>query len=56
MDTETGSVTEAVELDLERIHRLKSSWATWESWTTSIVMSDHDARRYVDNFAAAISR
>ena len=37
----------------------KSPGSKWESWTTSIVMSDEDAQRYVDNFesmAAAISR
>jgi hypothetical protein len=56
MDTETGTRTEAVELDLDHLDRLKSPWAKWESWTTSIVMSDHDARPYVDNFATAISR
>ncbi len=28
----------------------KSPGSKWESWTTSIVMSDDDARRYVDNF------
>lgn len=28
----------------------KSPGSKWESWTTSIVMSDEDARRYVDNF------
>jgi glutamate-1-semialdehyde 2,1-aminomutase len=36
----------------------KSPGSKWESWTTSIVMSDEDAQRYVDNFesmAAAIS-
>jgi glutamate-1-semialdehyde 2,1-aminomutase len=30
----------------------KSPGSKWESWTTSIVMSDGDARRYVDNFAS----
>jgi glutamate-1-semialdehyde 2,1-aminomutase len=37
----------------------KSPGSKWESWTTSIVMSDEDAQRYVDNFeelAEAISR
>ena len=37
----------------------KSPGSKWESWTTSIVMRDEDAQRYVDNFeemAAAISR
>jgi glutamate-1-semialdehyde 2,1-aminomutase len=37
----------------------KSPGSKWESWTTSIVMSDDDALRYVDNFAsfaAAITR
>jgi len=37
----------------------KSPGSKWESWTTSIVMSDEDAQRYVDNFeemAAAITR
>jgi len=37
----------------------KSPGSKWESWTTSIVMSDEDAQRYVDSFeemAAAISR
>jgi glutamate-1-semialdehyde 2,1-aminomutase len=37
----------------------KSPGSKWESWTTSIVMSDADAQRYVDNFeelAAAITR
>ena len=37
----------------------KSPGSKWESWTTSIVMSDEDAQRYVDNFesmAAAISQ
>jgi glutamate-1-semialdehyde 2,1-aminomutase len=36
----------------------KSPGSKWESWTTSIAMSDEDAQRYVDNFesmAAAIS-
>jgi len=36
----------------------KSPGSKWESWTTSIVMSDQDAQRYVDNFeslAAAIT-
>jgi glutamate-1-semialdehyde 2,1-aminomutase len=36
----------------------KSPGSKWESWTTSIVMSDEDAQRYVDNcesMAAAIS-
>jgi glutamate-1-semialdehyde 2,1-aminomutase len=36
----------------------KSPGSKWESWTTSIVHSDEDARRYVDNFeelAAAIT-
>jgi glutamate-1-semialdehyde 2,1-aminomutase len=28
----------------------KSPWAKWESWTTSVVHADEDARRYVDNF------
>lgn len=28
----------------------KSPGSKWESWTTSIVMSDEDANRYVDNF------
>ena len=28
----------------------KSPGSKWESWTTSIVMSDEDAQRYVDNF------
>ena len=28
----------------------KSPGSKWESWTSSIVMSDNDARRYVDNF------
>jgi glutamate-1-semialdehyde 2,1-aminomutase len=30
----------------------KSPWAKWESWTTSVAMSDDDAGRYVDNFAS----
>lgn len=30
----------------------KSPGSKWESWTTSIVMSDDDAERYVDNFAS----
>jgi glutamate-1-semialdehyde 2,1-aminomutase len=37
----------------------KSPGSKWESWTTSIAMSDEDAQRYVDNFesmAEAISR
>jgi len=37
----------------------KSPGSKWESWTTSIVMSDDDAERYVTNFeemAAAITR
>ncbi|HYJ60963.1 MAG TPA: aspartate aminotransferase family protein [Actinomycetota bacterium] len=37
----------------------KSPGSKWESWTTSIVMTDEDAQRYVDNFeemAEAISR
>jgi glutamate-1-semialdehyde 2,1-aminomutase len=37
----------------------KSPGSKWESWTTSIVMSDEDAQRYVENFeslAAAITR
>ncbi len=37
----------------------KSPGSKWESWTTSIVMSDEDAERYVTNFeelAAAITR
>jgi glutamate-1-semialdehyde 2,1-aminomutase len=37
----------------------KSPGSKWESWTTSIVMDDQDAQRYVDNFeemAAAIAR
>jgi glutamate-1-semialdehyde 2,1-aminomutase len=37
----------------------KSPGSKWESWTTSIVMSDADAERYVTNFeemAAAITR
>ncbi|MEX1102306.1 MAG: aspartate aminotransferase family protein [Actinomycetota bacterium] len=37
----------------------KSPGSKWESWTTSIVMSDEDARLYVDNFeslAQAITR
>ena len=56
--------------DLDRIPQLawlwqlnrgvfKSPGSKWESWTTSIVMSDEDAERYVANFeemAAAISR
>ncbi len=36
----------------------KSPGSKWESWTTSIVMTDEDAQRYVDNFeefAAAIA-
>jgi glutamate-1-semialdehyde 2,1-aminomutase len=36
----------------------KSPGSKWESWTTSFVMSDDDARRYVENFesfAAAIT-
>jgi glutamate-1-semialdehyde 2,1-aminomutase len=36
----------------------KSPGSKWESWTTSIVMSDEDVQRYVDNFeelAAAIT-
>ena len=36
----------------------KSPGSKWESWTTSIVMTDEDARRYVENFeslAAAIT-
>jgi glutamate-1-semialdehyde 2,1-aminomutase len=36
----------------------KSPGSKWESWTTSIVHSDEDVRRYVDNFeemAAAIA-
>ena len=28
----------------------KSPGSKWESWTTSIVMSDEDAERYVENF------
>lgn len=28
----------------------KSPWAKWESWTTTIVHTDEDARRYVENF------
>ena len=28
----------------------KSPGSKWESWTTSMVMSDEDAKRYVDNF------
>jgi glutamate-1-semialdehyde 2,1-aminomutase len=28
----------------------KSPGSKWESWTTSIVMSDEDAQRYVENF------
>jgi hypothetical protein len=38
---------------------LQEPGSKWESWTTSIVMSDEDAQRYVDNFesmAAAISQ
>ena len=37
----------------------KSPGSKWESWTTSIVMTDADAERYVDNFesfAEAITR
>jgi glutamate-1-semialdehyde 2,1-aminomutase len=37
----------------------KSPGSKWESWTTSIVMSDGDAERYVENFeslAEAVSR
>ena len=37
----------------------KSPGSKWESWTTSIVHSDEDIQRYVDNFeemAAAITR
>jgi glutamate-1-semialdehyde 2,1-aminomutase len=37
----------------------KSPGSKWESWTTSIVMSDEDAERYVANFeemAEAITR
>jgi glutamate-1-semialdehyde 2,1-aminomutase len=37
----------------------KSPGSKWESWTTSIVMSDRDAERYVENFeslAEAITR
>ena len=37
----------------------KSPGSKWESWTTSIVMSDGDAERYVENFesfAEAITR
>ena len=37
----------------------KSPGSKWESWTTSIVMSDADAERYVENFeemAEAITR
>jgi glutamate-1-semialdehyde 2,1-aminomutase len=37
----------------------KSPGSKWESWTTSIVMSDADAERYVENFeemAVAITR
>jgi glutamate-1-semialdehyde 2,1-aminomutase len=30
----------------------KSPGSKWESWTTSIVMTDDDAQRYVDNFAS----
>jgi glutamate-1-semialdehyde 2,1-aminomutase len=30
----------------------KSPGSKWESWTTSIVMSDADAERYVENFAS----
>ena len=30
----------------------KSPGSKWESWTTSIVMSDDDAKRYVENFAS----
>jgi glutamate-1-semialdehyde 2,1-aminomutase len=30
----------------------KSPGSKWESWTTSIAMSDDDARRYVENFAS----
>ena len=36
----------------------KSPWAKMETWTLSIVHSDEDARRYVENFeafAAAVS-
>jgi glutamate-1-semialdehyde 2,1-aminomutase len=36
----------------------KSPGSKWESWTSSIVHSDHDVQRYVDNFeemAAAIT-
>jgi glutamate-1-semialdehyde 2,1-aminomutase len=29
----------------------KSPWAKWESWTTSVVHGEDDARRYVENFA-----
>jgi glutamate-1-semialdehyde 2,1-aminomutase len=28
----------------------KSPWAKWESWTTSVVHSDADVERYVENF------
>lgn len=30
----------------------KSPGSKWESWTSSIVMSDEDAERYVENFAS----
>ncbi len=36
----------------------KSPWAKYETWTTSVVHSDEDARRYVENFeelAAALT-
>ena len=32
--------------------RLQVARSKWESWTTSIVMTDADAQRYVDNFAS----
>ena len=34
----------------------KSPGSKWESWTTSIVMSDEDAQRYVDNFEEMAAR
>jgi len=37
----------------------KSPWAKWESWTTSVVHTDAEAQRYVDNFeelARALTR
>ena len=39
-------------MDTDTTHT--SPWAKWESWTTSVVMSDDDARRYVDKFASFV--